>query len=175
MKRGFTLIETMVAVTLLVVSVAAPMSLTVQSLSSAFYARDQITAFHLAQDAVEALRSVRDGNILASALGTPTPMFQGVPNTSGQPFTIDSTNNVMQLCAGTCAPLRSNGELYGYSAASGWNPTRFTRTVTVTPVSGSNDEFIVSVEVRWRTSVYRERNFTISENLYRWVDDGAAS
>ncbi len=175
MQRGFTLIETMVAVSLLVVSVAAPMSLTVQSLSSAFYARDQITAFHLAQDAVESLRSVRDGNILASALGTPTTMFEGVPNIAGQPFTIDSTNNAMQLCTGTCPPLKSDGNLYGYSSGAGWNSTRYTRTVRITPVPGSSDEFVVAVEVRWRTSVYQERSFTISENLYRWVDDGAAS
>ena len=59
-SRGFTLIETLVAVSLLAVVIVAPMSLTTQSLSSAYYARDQMTAFHLAQEAIESVRSVRD-------------------------------------------------------------------------------------------------------------------
>src|SRR3989338_11299272 len=41
-SRGFTLIETMVAIALLTISIVAPMSLTTQSLASAYYARDQI-------------------------------------------------------------------------------------------------------------------------------------
>ena len=47
--RGFTLIETLVAISLLMVAIVAPMSLTARSLATAYYARDQITAFHLAQ------------------------------------------------------------------------------------------------------------------------------
>ena len=52
MKKGFTLIETLVAVSLLTVAIVAPMTLTARSLSAAYYARDQITAFHLAQEAI---------------------------------------------------------------------------------------------------------------------------
>src|SRR3989344_5745503 len=63
-SRGFTLIETLVAVTLLSVAITAPMSLTTRSLAAAYYARDQITAFHLAQEAIESVRHARDHNIL---------------------------------------------------------------------------------------------------------------
>ena len=174
---AFTLIETLVAVTLLVVSVAAPMSLATQSLSSAFYARDQVTAFHLAQEAVESVRNVRDGNILAGVLGSPTDLLTGIPNTEGNPFTIDTRDNTMESCnvLDGCPPLCNNGELYGYDAGQtctgiGWQETRFTRSVFAELVPDTDgDEVRVSVEVRWRSGSLQERSFTISENLYKWA------
>lgn len=170
-KKGFTLIETMVAVSLLVISVAAPMSLAVQSLSSAFYARDQVTAFHLAQEAIETVRAVRDGNALRVAQGTEANLLDGIPSTAGQPFTVDTLNNTMTLCTSACPPLRNNGSVFGYGTSGTWVDTRFTRTVTATQVGAGVDEVRVSVEVRWRTGAFQERSFIISENLYRWVPD----
>src|SRR3989344_4356012 len=74
-SRGFTLIETLVAVSFLTVAIVAPMTLTTKSLSTAYYARDQITSFHLAQEAIETVRHVRDGNILSNALGESVDLF----------------------------------------------------------------------------------------------------
>lgn len=169
-KKGFTLIETLVAISLLVVAISAPMSLAAQSLSSAFYARDQITAFHLAQEAIEALRSVRDRNIMISLAGTPTNFLEGVPNTNGQPFTIYTVDNTMTLCSGgVCPRMKNNGSLYGYGVTADWKDTRFTRIVRVTMVDGGVDEAKVAVEVRWRSGALQERGFIINNNLYQWV------
>lgn len=170
---GFTLIETLVAVSLLVISVAAPMTLAVRSLSSAFYARDQVTAFHLAQEAIESVRIVRDGNALRTVRGVPVDLLAGIPSTNGVPFTVDTRNNAMAVCdPGGCDPLYNNGEFYGHETGSGWEATRFTRTVTATEIDENGDEIKVSVEVKWRSGSFQERAFTISENMYRWVNDG---
>src|SRR3989338_503600 len=76
LTTGFTLIETLVAISLLTVAIVVPMSLVTKSLSTAYYARDQVTAFHLAQEAIEIVRHVRDNNILMNAQGTPTDLLK---------------------------------------------------------------------------------------------------
>lgn len=184
-KKGFTLIETLVAIALLSVAIVAPMSLTVQSLGTAYYARDQITAFYLAQEAIEALRSIRDGRILCIAQGDPlctnTDIFGPIPR-GNQAFIIDARKGdpgaELPTCNGACPLLQTDGILYGYPGddedTSLWTPTHFTRTVRATFVGGGQDEIRVTVTVEWKTERIQTRSFSISENLYRWVEDGSA-
>ena len=106
--RGFTLVETLAAITLIMIAIVPPMGLTVQSLSVAYYARDQITASNLAQEGIEAVRAVRDGNILASAEsangGTGTSLFNGIP-TDGSNFRVDGTQTDPTKIITSCATL----------------------------------------------------------------------
>src|SRR3989344_8445575 len=173
-SRGFTLVETLVAVMLLSVAVVAPMSLAAKSLGSAYYARDQITAFYLAQEAIEALRSIRDSQILViaqSSSGAPD-IFGSIPH-DNSPFTIDARKidpaGAILPCSGSCPALQTDGTLYGYEA--GWADSNFTRTVRAYYVGGSFDEIRVTVTVEWQTGPIQKRTFSISENLYRWVND----
>jgi prepilin-type N-terminal cleavage/methylation domain-containing protein len=184
-SRGFTLVETLAAITLITVAIVAPMELTVQSLESAYYSRDQITASNLAQEGIEAVRSIRDGNILATARGTATPLFQGIP-TNG-PFTIDAHTIPATLtsCGTSCstsqATLQTNGTLYGYGT-TGWTPTNFQRYATATTVwcngtcDGTNaQEIQITVVVSWQTAAYKSENITLSEDLYNWIATGAGA
>lgn len=166
---GFTLIETLIAITLLMLAVVEPMVLTAQSLRSAYYARDQITASNLAQEAIEAVRSVRDSQILQMAEDPSVSVDIFGPIPKDQDFIINTTNNVMTACSGTCPPLQTDGVLYGYSA--GWANTGFTRTVHASFVPGSTDEMQLRVTVTWRTGSYPARSIVIRENLYRWVSN----
>ena len=175
MRKGFTLIETLVAVSLLAVAIVAPMSLTSKSLAAAYYARDQVTAFSLAQEAIESVRHVRDHNILETALGNPTNLLSGFPSTTGDPFIIDAVNDAMTPCDETCPPLRTNGLLYSYGTGPEWEDTRFTRTVHAVFVGESQDEIRIEVEVEWLAGAFQTRSVTITENLYRWVNDGSAT
>ncbi len=189
--RAFTLVETLVAVSLLTIAIVAPMSLTTQSLSAAYYSRDQITASFLAQEALEAVRSVRDDNVLATSYGTPTDLMANIPSISSAPFTADAHNlaTPLALCNGTCPLLQTDttqgiqgnpgtGELYGYSA--GWTNTNFTRYVTACYVQSSDgscngtvsDEVRMTATVTWQTGTYQRKTISLSENLYRWINDG---
>ena len=182
-SRGFTLVETLVAVMLLSVAVVAPMSLASKSLGSAYYARDQITAFYLAQEAIEALRSIRDSQILIIA-GNPSgaPDIFGLIPHLNEPFTVDGrkgdASTAIARCDGECPPLQTDGTLYGYPGvgddANAWAPTHFTRTVHAYAIPGNADEIRITVTVTWQTGPIQERSFTISENMYRWVDDGVS-
>lgn len=62
-KKGLTLIETLVAIGILSLSIAGPLALSARGLVFAKFARDQITAFYLAQEAVEVVRNIRDENM----------------------------------------------------------------------------------------------------------------
>lgn len=172
-QAGFTMIETLVSITLLVVAVAAPLTLASQSLASAYYARDQITAFHLAQEAIEVVRATRDGNILEQVTtGSGESLLSGVPDTTGNTFTVNTKTGEMTLCGSQCPLLQSDGTFYAYGTGGSWVDTRFRRSVWVEQVDG-DDEVRVNVAVSWRTGVFQERSFTISANLYRWVEVGS--
>ncbi len=172
-SSGMTLIETMVAIVILTVAIVAPMSLTMQSLSASYYARDQVVAFNLAQEAIESIRAIRDGNILRIAFNdpdatcSPTTLLCGIP--IGTAFVIDTRNNAITTCSGQCPLLQTNGDLYGYQ--TGWDDTPYRRTVNVAYVDGTQDEIRVEVTISWDAGTSQERTIIIYENLHRWVDD----
>lgn len=179
-ERGFTLIETMVAVSLLALAVVAPMSLASQSISSAYYARDQVTAFYLAQEGIEAVRSVRDGNILKISQGETLAdgILTGIPIATS--FVIDTrTNQTWTTC--TTNPLKTDGTFYGYGSGPctvndpGWSATYFYRTLTAQFVTGTTDEIKLVSTVTWVTGGRSQRSVSISENLYRWINDGVGA
>jgi Tfp pilus assembly protein PilV len=201
LRTGFTLIETMVAISLLMVALIAPMSLAAQSLTAAYYARNQITAFYLAQEGIEIVRSVRDANIIAIAEGNSSVnIFNNIPygtNSTNAPlFTVDAlqvASGALDTCeAGGCPPLQTNGSVYGYSPgcepASGgswgtvdcgtqgaWTDTTFVRTVRAYLLNPSDpDELRVSVTVSWKQGSFQTQSFTINEDLYRWIAGGGS-
>ncbi|MBI2611099.1 prepilin-type N-terminal cleavage/methylation domain-containing protein [Candidatus Kaiserbacteria bacterium] len=183
LHAGFTLVETLVAVSILSVAIVSPMALTAKSLATAYYARDQITAFHLAQEAIEAIRHGRDNNILVTVFGDSVDLLNGIPATDGSPFIVDTRDDSTALCPlEGCPPLQWDGRLYGYrpacamptndcGAGEGWENTRFTRTVRAEFLPGGEDEVRISVAIEWTTGSFQTRSFTISANLYRWVEE----
>jgi len=183
-ERGLTLIETLVAVTILTVAVVAPMSLTMQSLSASYYARDQIIASNLAQEAIESVRAVRDGNILKLALDPSATCDDDAMHLLcgiliDTDFVIDAreTPPTITPCSGACPLLRTDDNLYGYGGA-GWYDTDFRRTVRASFVAGNEnpqDEIVVTVTVERVGGLRPPPAVTITENLYRWVEDGIGS
>ena len=160
--RGFTLIETLVAITILLLSISAPMTIASKGLASSFFARDQITAFYLAQDAVEYVRNHRDNNFLSGA-----NWLLGFPSTDGQLFTVDTTDGVMELCPPlVCEALDYNQStgFYSYNDLSG-TVSIFTRSVSIQTVNAH--EVIISVTISWTAGTFA-RTFSVKENILDW-------
>jgi len=65
-KRGFTLIEAMIAVTILTLSVAGPLYTANSAIVASMIARDQLIASYLAQEGIEYVRAMRDYQYLAA-------------------------------------------------------------------------------------------------------------
>jgi type II secretory pathway pseudopilin PulG len=174
--RGFTLIETLVAVLLLVTAIAGPLTLASKGLSSAVIARDQLNAFYLAQDAVEYVRFVRDSNKLASA-----SWLTGLTNCTGADGCIvDSLGNdadaatggiqPVVACSGACPVIQkhnagSNQVYYSYTLGTR-TPQQFIRTVRITNTTVT--EAVLTVTVQWRAMSGVQRSISVRENLFDW-------
>ena len=170
--RGFTLLEALVSIFILTFTIVAPMSIASSTLFNSTVAKDQVTAFYLAQEAIEGVRSIRDGNILANPQNR---WLQGLPLATN--FTIDTVNwasgrpriSTANCPSGICVPLKydSTGHLYQYSTGSN---TNFIRTVQLTgiddPVSPQR-EVAIRVTVKWNVGKI-ERTFIARENMLNW-------
>lgn len=160
--RAFTLIETLVAISVLLVSLAGPLSIAASSLRGALYARDQVTAFYLAQEAIEYVRAVRDENLLADDL-----WLTGLDACIDETCTVDFPNFTHAVCSGACTPvlIGESGGLYNHQ---GGTPSIFTRSFSIESVPGYPDEVVVSVTVSWQTGTL-SRSFEIREHLLNWL------
>jgi Tfp pilus assembly protein PilV len=56
-QKGFTIVETLVAVTILMISIAGPLTVANKGLLAAINAKDQMIASYLAQDAMEYVKN----------------------------------------------------------------------------------------------------------------------
>ena len=63
-KKAFTLVEALVAISILMIAIASPMTLAQKGLSTATLSKDQMIASFLAQDAIEAVKNIRDQTAL---------------------------------------------------------------------------------------------------------------
>ena len=167
-KSGFTLIETLVAISILLVSIAGPLTIASKGLSAAVYAKDQITAIYLTQEAVEFIKNKRDQNTLNSSNWLAGFGIPGItPNcTTSRGCIVDIKNNTINECpASGCLPLRysQTSGLYSYNASD--PATFYTRTVRVSSVN--SDEVTVEVGIGWTTGVFN-RSFVVRSNIYNW-------
>lgn len=178
-RAGFSLVETLVAIFILSVSVVAPLSLAQKGLNSSIYARDQVTAFNLSQEAIEYVRNVRDSNGLGDR-----EWLRNLDDCLNQECGVDTTApNGRQIIS--CARDSKNCELtfnpstgiYGErregngNPSPGWQNSIFRRTVRITLSStgGNNlDEANVASTVSWKTGNI-QRSFVINEKLFNWL------
>ncbi len=166
---GFTIIETLVAIAILITVIVGATSAAQTGLSSYIFSKDQIIAFYLAQEGFEWLRAARDENVLNSR-----PWLVGITSVSSDPCyfgnscTISSIESIVPTrCSapGACPALRQNpsNSFYGYN--SSWTLTPFTREISIMPLSA--DEIAVTITVSWsKGGVSRE--FKGRENLFNW-------
>jgi prepilin-type N-terminal cleavage/methylation domain-containing protein len=164
--RGFTLVETLVAITILVMAVTAPLTLGSQGLTVSRIARDQVIATYLIQDAIEYVRNARDNNILAS-----NDWLTGLSDCTTGTCRIDVPADTIAPCGGGGCPVLNfdpSSGLYGYTGTStgNWEGTKFTRTVSIQQtVVGVEARIVVSVA--WKDGLIA-RTVSADEYLLNW-------
>ena len=65
-RKGFTLVETLVAIAIFTVSILAVMAVLANSISNTNYAKKKMTAAYLAQEGIEYVRKLRDTFVLTN-------------------------------------------------------------------------------------------------------------
>lgn len=162
--QGFTLVETLIAITILVIAVVGPLYAVHRSLVASYTARDSLTATALAQEGLEFIRYKRDSNYLSgqSDWMSGLSFCQAASGCMIDPNAATQAGQI-QAYAAAGAVLKLDGS-YRYVLGSG-TPTRFTRKVTITTVTATEVE--VTSVVTW-TTFQIPYSVTVSEHLYNW-------
>ena len=173
--RGFTLIETLVAVLLLTSAIAGPLSIAAQGFQAALVARDQVTAFYLAQDAVEFVQFARATNRLNGydwlAGGASGVSLAPCVSADGSALCyFDSLQTSVSSCGGACPALLFDSSTKTFNYTSGTvTPQKFIRTVKIeNPASGSAGELALTVTVAWQDQGLITRTVEVREHLLNW-------
>ena len=187
-KKGFTLLETLVAVFILTLALTGPIYIASLAIRGSVESRDNISAYHLAQEAIEVIRNKRDylslqsnispANWLANITGGVNCMNPSGPGSITSCYmTRDGGTGVYTFtqCAGACAPLlfNPNGNiLYGETGLIGAIESKFTREIylqTASQDGGSGinalREVDVVVTIKWMDKG-KEKQFKITERLH---------
>lgn len=168
-QLGFTLVESLVAITILIFGVLGPMTVATRGITDGFYAQNQLIATHLAQEGLELLSTqvannnkpingTLDKNLsggspdiddLLYGLGACKGLPCAVVITSSGDFTFspcDSPND----CQIAYRPGTGFYEKYDGSNASSFAGPVFTRTIMVdTLIAVGVSEVLLSSKVEW--------------------------
>jgi prepilin-type N-terminal cleavage/methylation domain-containing protein len=174
-QSGFSLVETLVAITILLIVITGPLTLISNSARSTNFANDQVMAYFLAQEGLELTQAIRDDIMIptfdTSYSGSPDAAwnefiggtgYSDCFTTSGcgldQETDLVGTVNVYS-CSGSTNPCRLHLNTIARQrskythVSSGNTPTRYTRVITMDDnITGQVE---VMSRVTWRSDGQR--------------------
>ncbi|MEI6345774.1 MAG: prepilin-type N-terminal cleavage/methylation domain-containing protein [bacterium] len=192
-QHGFTLLETLVAVSLLMLSIVGPLTIAQKSVKTSTYTKNRTTAYYLAQDAQEFLRNIRDTNSLAGGTwstlgGVYGPCVNGKCDVDTQysPSQVISNSatraQAIQSCGTTNCPTLTfvddptdlhNG-YFGHKVAVSTTivESQYRREITITPLNTSSPdsrELLIRVDVIWHEGILGgEKKISLYDEVYDW-------
>lgn len=177
-KKGFTIVETLVAITILLLAITGTMTTAQKGLQSAHYANDQMVAVFLAQEAIESIRQYRDTKTLQAYHNqggqNPIDTEDWMPNVDCAQGCIYNKNHtpVYEVCSNNndennrCF-VQLDSESGEYIQGGFGTPTKFTRTIYFTETRPG--EVSVWVDVSWEGQIFG--GTTRSVFLQTWIYD----
>ena len=176
-RGGFTLIETLVALTLIVSAMVGPFTLATSGIFNAKFSKSKLTALNLTQEGIEIIRQMRENNVLkgfdwrgSGCTAGLTPGCTKLQDGSYQPdvfTTADGStppiNSNAPLRFDASVPLTDAASLYNQSFGQAVSP--FTRVVTIS-TPAANQMQVVSV-ISWTESSI-PRQVHLEEVMYNW-------
>lgn len=173
-KKGFTLVEALVALSILIVGIISGFILVTKALYNVTIIQDRLTASFLAQEGIELVRQIRDTNYFKKLNGGIDSWDDGLNN--GDNIVIVNTNTgsvTLRLFSDpSYDPYLYYHPITGlYDHDSSGSKTSFQRVINISPVN--NDEIKVQSIVTWKS---RNISFEIGkggivaeDHLFNWL------
>lgn len=184
-KEGFTLVETIVAISIFATSILAVLVTLTQSISNTTYAKKKMIASYLAQEGIEYMRNMRDTMVLYHDTGTQAGWDEFKAVLDGEcdgpdgcyfddaELDYGSNNQPMasleiNSCSGTCPALLYNQATGKYGYTLGGADTGYVRRIRILE-EPSDDEIKIATTVFWEqgSGTY---SMTFSESVFNWVE-----
>lgn len=170
-KKGFTLVETMVAITILTLAISGAFFTANSSMVAAGIAHDQLIASYLAQEGIEYVRMLRDNEYLVAYSTNDTAnawanFLNPVIAACSTSCQFDPVNNSLASCSGSgCSALwLASTNIYTQRQVTGVE-TPFTRTIRVVPITDKDEKIVSTVTWNYHNKQY---SVTVTDHLTPW-------
>jgi len=175
MTKGFTLMEAVVAIFVIITGIVGVMTLVTYTITSAQISKDKLIAAYLAQEGIEIVRNIRDTNWLEQYSESTNPWnegligcdctcedgaFEGCIADYNTPTLEDPT---LQIYNGEYLNIDSSG-FYSYSTNPPFRPTKFRRKIVIIPEVYTLE---VCARVEWEEKGI-VHHIIVNEILYNW-------
>jgi prepilin-type N-terminal cleavage/methylation domain-containing protein len=177
-KKGFTLVETLVAISILLIAITGVMTAIQIGLSSATFAQNQTTAYFLAAEAVDYIHNIRDNNV--GKTGDWLAGLDASCYTAGQACKLEvygasPTTRCDPTNPTDCLLYFDSTGANGFYKTSGAVASQFSRSITISrlkvdPGVGitvpTNGEGNITVTVSWKANNGQTRSVILTDTIY---------
>lgn len=162
-KNGFSLLEALVAISVLTVALLGVYNLVSLGVSKASFAKNQNIAFFLAQEGMEHISNKRITNVISGGGGNWLNGFDACRTSDG--CYIDAVNDSISQCPGGDCPKIKFDSNVGYNHTTG-GETVFQRKILIAIIDASK-EIKLTVEMKWQDKS-QIKSFIFEERLFNW-------
>ena len=175
-NKGFTIIETLIAISILMVSITAPLLLASKGLELSSTAKYQIVAFYLAQDAFEEVKNQIDTNKLKGYSRAENGMLHGdlYDKCTGEDSKciVDTISSDINKYSNQSLYFHEiNGLGYYDNNPNNGEKSKYTRYVNIKilgDTSTSIDSVLVSVIIKWKVPYAGEQKYILKSIVTNW-------
>ncbi|MCK4474140.1 type II secretion system protein [Candidatus Parcubacteria bacterium] len=162
--KGFTLLEVILAITILTIAVSGAFILIIQVISASAAVQSKLIAFELAQEGIEIVKNIRDTNWLEQTTIPGISWDDGLDAGSWEADYI-SEDLSRSFGSGTYLYIDAHG-FYSYFPSA--NQTKFKRKITISKEVEQPERLKVSVEVFWDDKGKIHQHIIVQTYLYNW-------
>lgn len=185
MTKGYSLLEVLVAVSILLLSIVSPLTIAAKGIEAGYYARQQETAIFLAQEGIEAFTSLRNQYAITDVKSGSTNSWNDFLTAidtsaaackSATGCDIDFRDSVPFSHTVSCSPVSNCVLNYNESNARDWythvaggTVSPYTRVITLVFDNANNGLYVQST-VTWKGTLFgtaAPQTVTLTSALYK--------